>query len=101
VHDHVYDGGITVQARRRLNAGSASRLAPPAGGADLGVGDLVGEQSVGLGGFGGGVAEAAADDLDGDAAVESSVAWAWRSWRLPIVTPAAAQYFFHRLCAAS
>ena len=68
MHDHVYDGGITVQARRRLNAGSASRLAPPAGGADLGVGDLVGEQlwrSVGLGGFGGGVAEAAADDLDG------------------------------------
>jgi prevent-host-death family protein len=40
VHDHVYDGGITVQARRRLNAGSAARLAPPVGGADLGVGDL-------------------------------------------------------------
>ena len=37
VHDHVYDGGITVQARRRLNAGSATRLAPPAGGADLGA----------------------------------------------------------------
>jgi hypothetical protein len=31
----------------------------------------------------------------------SSVAWAWRSWWMPIPAPAAAQYFFHRLCAAS
>ena len=84
--------------------GSHARgLALAAGGADFGVGDLVGEQGVGLGGLGGRVAEAAAYDLDGDAAVEtgSSVAWAWRSWWMPIPAPAAAQYFFHRLCAAS
>src|SRR5690349_2630247 len=31
----------------------------------------------------------------------SSLAWAWRSWWMPIAVPAAAQYFFHRLCAAS
>jgi hypothetical protein len=31
----------------------------------------------------------------------SSVAWAWRSSWMPISAPAAAQYFFHRLCAAS
>lgn len=42
------------------------RRALSAGGADLGVGDLVGEQGVGLGGFGGGVAEASPYDLDGD-----------------------------------
>jgi hypothetical protein len=38
--------------------------------ADLGVGDLVGQQGVDLGGLGEGVAEAAAHDLDGDAAVD-------------------------------
>jgi hypothetical protein len=31
----------------------------------------------------------------------SSVAWAWRSWWMPIWVPAAAQYFFRRLWAAS
>lgn len=36
-------------------------VAASAGGADLGVGDLVVAQGVELGGFGGGVAEAAAD----------------------------------------
>ena len=35
------------------------------------VGDLVGKQGVNLGGLGGGVAEAAPHDLDGDAAVET------------------------------
>src|SRR5271166_2688629 len=51
--------------------GSPARgLALAAGGADLGVGDLVDEQGVGLGGLGGRVAEAAAYDLDGDAAVD-------------------------------
>jgi hypothetical protein len=35
-----------------------------------GVGDLVVQQRVQLGGFGGGVAEAAADGLDGDASVD-------------------------------
>ena len=51
--------------------GSPARgLALAAGGADLGVGDLVGEQGVDLGGLGGGVAEAAAHNLDGDAAVD-------------------------------
>jgi hypothetical protein len=48
---------------------SASRLAFAACGAHFGVGDLVGEQGVDLGGFGGGVAEAAAYDFDGDAIV--------------------------------
>src|SRR5262249_4046260 len=47
-----------------------SVVTAPAGSADLGVGDLVGEQGVDLGGLGGGVAEAAAHDLDGDAAVD-------------------------------
>ena len=42
----------------------------PTGGADLGIGDLVGQQCVDLGGLGGGVAEAAAYDLDGHAAVD-------------------------------
>ena len=51
-----------------------------------GVGDLVGEQGVDLGGLGGGVAQAAAHDLDGDAAF-SSVACAWRSWWMPIAVP--------------
>jgi hypothetical protein len=49
---------------------SASHLAPAACGADLGVGDPVGQQRVDLGRLGGGMAEAAAHDLDGDAAVE-------------------------------
>jgi hypothetical protein len=31
----------------------------------------------------------------------NSVAWAWRSWLMSVPMPAAAQYFFHRLCAAS
>src|SRR5215472_18063473 len=48
----------------------ASGLAFAPGGADLGVGDLVGEQGVGLGGLGGGVTEAPAHHLDGDAAVD-------------------------------
>ena len=47
-----------------------SHLAFAACGADLGVGDLVGEQGVDLGGLGRGVAQAAAHDLDGDAAVD-------------------------------
>lgn len=42
----------------------------PAGGADCGVGDLVGQQRVDLRGFGGGVAEAFAHDLDGDPGVD-------------------------------
>ena len=42
----------------------------PAGGADLGISDLVGQQGVDLGGLGGGVAEAAAHDLNGNAAVD-------------------------------
>jgi len=50
---------------------SASGLAFAAGGADLGVGDPVGEQGVDLGGLGGGVAQAAAHHLDGHAAVVS------------------------------
>ena len=57
-------------AGARLARSSASGLAFAAGGADLGVGDLVGEQGVDLGGLGGGVAEAAAHDLDGHAAVD-------------------------------
>src|SRR5271166_2710024 len=52
----------------RLARSSASHLAFAACSADLGVGDLVGQQGIDLGGLGGGVAEAAADDLDGDAA---------------------------------
>ena len=55
VHDHVYDGGLTAQARRRLTRGQR-RDSRRGRRADLGVGDLVGEQGVGLGGFGGGVA---------------------------------------------
>jgi hypothetical protein len=49
---------------------SAFGLAFAACGADLGVGDLVGEQGVHLGGLGGSMAEAAAHDLDGHAAVD-------------------------------
>ncbi|MGN9846393.1 hypothetical protein ACTMTI_50610 [Nonomuraea sp. H19] len=41
-----------------------------AGSADVGVWDLVIEQRIQLGGLGGGVAEAAADGLDGDADVD-------------------------------
>jgi hypothetical protein len=40
---------------------------------DLGVGDLVGQQGVDLGDLGRGVAQAAAHDLDGDAAVDQLV----------------------------
>jgi hypothetical protein len=50
--------------------GRSAAVAAPSGGADLGVGDLVGEQGVELGGLGGGVAEAAADDFDGNAGVD-------------------------------
>jgi hypothetical protein len=78
-----------------------SHLASAACCADLGVGDLVGQHRVDLGGLDGGVAEAAAYDLDGDAALNCSVAWACRSWWMPILMAAAAQYFFRRLCAAS
>jgi hypothetical protein len=62
-----------------------------AGCADLGVGDLVVEQRVQPGGFGGGVAEAAAHGLDGDAGVDEFGGVAWRSWWVSISTPACAQ----------
>ncbi|MEP7024620.1 MAG: response regulator transcription factor [Actinomycetota bacterium] len=55
-------------APRRL---AGCPVAAPAGGADLGVGDLVVKQGVQLGGLGAGVAEAAADGFDGDAGVET------------------------------
>jgi hypothetical protein len=45
-------------------------VAAASGGADLGVGDLVVEQRVQLGRFGGGVAETATYGLDGDAGVD-------------------------------
>lgn len=48
----------------------ASGVAAAAGGADLVVGDLVGEQSVDLGRLGGGVAEPTTDGFDGDARVD-------------------------------
>jgi hypothetical protein len=44
--------------------------AAPTGGADLVVGDLVGQQGIELGGFGGGVAEAGADGLEGHPGVD-------------------------------
>jgi hypothetical protein len=44
-----------------------------------------------LGGLGAGVAEAAADGLDGHPGVESSVAWTWRSWWMPMPIPAVRQ----------
>jgi hypothetical protein len=61
------DLGCGWRIVERLGAGSAA-VAAASGGAYLGVGDLVGEQE--LGGLGGGVAEAAADDFDGDAGVD-------------------------------
>ena len=63
------DGPSKVRAPGQARS-SASGLAFAACGADLGVGDLVGEQGVDLGGLGRGVAQAAAHDLDGDAAVD-------------------------------
>ena len=73
--------GAAREVRRSLRAlaanrapararSSASGLAFAAGGSDLGVGDLVGEQGVDLGGLGRGVAQAAAHHLDGHAAVD-------------------------------
>jgi hypothetical protein len=53
--------------------GRSAAVAAAAGGADLGVGDLVGEQGVELGGLGGGVAQASADSFDGDASVDETV----------------------------
>jgi len=53
---------------RSLGRSPTSRIAIAAGSAELGVCDLVGEQGVDLGGLGGGVAQAAAHHLDGDAA---------------------------------
>ena len=67
--------GFTVAARpadaARTGRSSASGLAFAAGGADLGVGNCVGEQGVDLRSLGGGVAQAAAHHLDGHAAVET------------------------------
>ena len=45
-------------------------VAAPTGGADLIVGDFVGQQRVDLGGFSAGVAESAAHGFDGDPAVD-------------------------------
>ena len=53
------DGPSKVRAPGQARS-SASGLAFAACGADLGVGDLVGEQGVDLGGLGRGVAQAAA-----------------------------------------
>jgi hypothetical protein len=74
--------------RYRLCGSSAcGPVVSSAGGADLGVGDLVGEQLW-------------RRRMETPLLI-SSVACAWRSWWIPIPVPAAAQYFFHRLCAAS
>jgi hypothetical protein len=63
--------GIFIAIWRDASRSACRRLVTvSAGGADLGVGDLVGEQGVDLGGLGRGVAQAAAHDLDGDAAVD-------------------------------
>jgi hypothetical protein len=76
--------------RRYVIPGPRGPVTAPTGGADLGVGDLVVEQGVQLGGLGGGVAEAPYG-LDRVPALISSVAWAWRSWWMSMPTPAAAQ----------
>lgn len=59
--------------------------------ADLGAGDLIGEQGVDLGGFGGGVPELFAQTSILTPALMSSVAWEYRSWWMSISTPAAAR----------
>src|SRR6266571_5933805 len=59
-----------VGAEIDLGWGGSAAVAAASGGADLGVGDVVREECVELGGLGGGVAEAAADDFDGDAGVD-------------------------------
>ncbi len=88
-------GWLNIVPAGRLPASGLASAA--VGGADLGVGHLVGEQGADLGGLGGGVAEAA-HDLGGHAAVDQ-FGGAWRSRWMPIPVPAAAQYFFHRLCS--
>lgn len=69
--------------------------ARPAGGADFGVCDLVGQQRVDLRGLGGGVPRRLRTTSMETPALISSVAWEWRSWWMSMTTPAAAQYFCH------
>lgn len=67
-------GGVEVggpPGRSRSRAGSpCGKSGSSAPGADLVVGDLVGEQDVDLGGFGGGVTKPAVDGLNGHTGVD-------------------------------